>query len=446
MVTGVLAAVLVLGFLIIVHEFGHFLIAKRSGVGVLKFSIGFGPRLFGWKRGATDYRVSAVPLGGYVRMAGQDLSDIDSGKQAPTGAPDELMSKPRWQRAVICLGGPIVNLLFAFPLLFALFVIFGVPHPAYFDRPLEVVRQPESNGNVPSPLRVGDRVVSLNGVSHPTWEKGLETLSQAAPGSRLDLRVENGPDHREVSLIVPEKGPDQVRRTFGERPALAVVDRVESRGPADQAGIRPDDKVLALNGRAVFNQQEFLDVVRHSNGQEVAVRLGRKNQVIETKVTPRMGANEKGEKVWVIGVTIGPELNYARVGMLEGTRDAALATVSGAGQVVVILGKLITGAISIRQLQSVVGISRESGEAFSRGTSSVLELMATLSLNLGVLNLLPIPILDGGQILLLGIEGFRRRDMSMAFKERFVQVGLVFLLALLGFVMYNDVLRIWSGR
>src|SRR5215470_10923796 len=154
--------VLVLGILILVHEWGHFVVARFFGVRVDVFSIGFGPRLFGWKRGATDYRVSAIPLGGYVRMAGQDLSDIDSGKRAPTGAPDELMSKPRWQRAIICLGGPAVNLLLAFPILLVLFVVFGVPHFAFLDRPMQIANQPLGFGTSPSPLQAGDTVVSLN--------------------------------------------------------------------------------------------------------------------------------------------------------------------------------------------------------------------------------------------------------------------------------------------
>jgi regulator of sigma E protease len=438
--------VIVLGVLILVHEWGHFVLARLFRVRVDVFSIGFGPRLFGWKRGATDYRVSALPLGGYVRMAGQDLSDIDSGKQAPTGAPDELMSKPRWQRAIICLGGPVVNLLLPLPLLLMYFLVFGEPYPAYIDRPVQVMGQPSASSAAPASLQVGDKIVSVGGVSHPTWEKLLQILDQTPLGERLEMQVENGGLIRNVSVSLAEKGPQQVARVFGEPPRMAVVERVTSKGPAEKAGIRRGDKILVLNGRAVFSNQEFVDVVRSSNGQKIALRLARKDQQIDMEVTPWLGVSERGEKVWQIGVLVAPELAYRRVGLLAGSRDALGSAVLGTQQVIGILGKLVTGRISLRQLQGVVGIARESGEAVTRGPSSVLELMATLSLNLGILNLLPIPILDGGQILLLGIEGLRRRDLSLAFKERFIQFGLVFLLVLLVFVMYNDIGRIWLGR
>ena len=161
--------VLVLGILILVHEWGHFIVARFFGVRVDVFSIGFGPRLFGWKRGATDYRVSAIPLGGYVRMAGQDLSDIDAGEQKPSGAPDELMSKKRWQRALISLAGPVVNLIFPLFLLTGYFVIKGNPYPKYMDDPLVILSLPKDSPLIKAGVQPGDRIVSLNGVSSPTW-------------------------------------------------------------------------------------------------------------------------------------------------------------------------------------------------------------------------------------------------------------------------------------
>src|SRR5437667_7126066 len=166
---------LVLGVMILVHEWGHFIVARLFGVRVDVFSIGFGPRLFGWKRGATDYRVSALPLGGYVRMAGQDLSEVDSNDVAPTGAPDELMSKPRWQRALISFAGPAVNLIFPILLLTGLFVPVGLPYSSFYDLPVQVVALPA----VPaSPLQVGDKLLSSHGVRNPTWEQAQKALKQ----------------------------------------------------------------------------------------------------------------------------------------------------------------------------------------------------------------------------------------------------------------------------
>src|SRR5690242_14960202 len=189
--------VLVLGVLILVHEWGHFIVARLFGVRVDVFSIGFGPRLFGWKRGATDYRVSALQFGGYVRMAGQDLSEVDSNDVAPTGAPDELMSKPRWQRALISFAGPAVNLIFPIILLTGLFVAVGLPYSSFYDLPVQVVALPAGQT---SPLQVGDKVVSINAVRNPTWEQAQKALKQAAPGDKLKLEVENAGNTRTVEV------------------------------------------------------------------------------------------------------------------------------------------------------------------------------------------------------------------------------------------------------
>src|SRR4029077_1806768 len=171
----VLGIVLVLGVMILVHEWGHFIVARLFGVRVDVFSIGFGPRLFGWKKGATDYRISALPLGGYVRMAGQDSSEEDSGHTAPTGASDELMSKPRWQRALIAFGGPGVNFIFPILLLAAFYALVGIPHSMVLRQPVEV-RAFSATLTQPSPLHIGDRVVALNELQNPTWENALDYL------------------------------------------------------------------------------------------------------------------------------------------------------------------------------------------------------------------------------------------------------------------------------
>src|SRR6202795_4567570 len=171
--------VLVLGVIILVHEWGHFINARLFGVRVDVFSIGFGPRLFGFKWGATDWRISAVPLGGYVRMAGQDIADVDSSDQVPTGAPDELMSKPRWQRALISVAGPTVNLIFPILLLSASYPPAGVPYPPFLNKPIVVAAPPVPQSTSDS-LQSGDHVVSVNGLKNPTWEKWRPLSPRAA--------------------------------------------------------------------------------------------------------------------------------------------------------------------------------------------------------------------------------------------------------------------------
>ena len=182
---------LVLGVMVLIHEWGHFIVARMCGVRVDVFSIGFGPRLFGWKKGPTDYRVSALPLGGYVRMAGQDLSEVDSGDKPPTGAPDELMSKPRWKRALISFAGPAVNLIFPIFLLTGLFAIAGMPYPAYLNAPVRVTGLPPHSGAALNPLKAGETVLSINGVATPSWEQALLALKQAElrPPSRWKSKM-----------------------------------------------------------------------------------------------------------------------------------------------------------------------------------------------------------------------------------------------------------------
>src|SRR5215813_4045002 len=225
----VLGIVLVLGVMILVHEWGHFIVARLFGVRVDVFSIGFGPRLFGWKRGATDYRVSALPLGGYVRMAGQDLSEIDSGEKAPTGAPDEVMSKPRWQRALISFAGPAVNLLFPILLLTGLYAIKGEPYPEYFDSPLQIVGVSDKS---PAALRVGDKVLSVDNISNPSWEQAERLLSAVSSGSRIKIDLENGGTRRTAQIEVPAKDSDQIAQVFGYAPIAPIVDEVSSGYPA----------------------------------------------------------------------------------------------------------------------------------------------------------------------------------------------------------------------
>jgi regulator of sigma E protease len=454
---------LVLGVMILVHELGHFIAARVFGVRVDVFSIGFGPRLFGWKRGATDYRVSALPLGGYVRMAGQDPSEIDSanstsipGKQKDEktdasdpqsqalaqGAPDELMNKPRWQRAIISFAGPLVNLIFPILLLTVYFVAIGIPYPSYQDKPVQVTAVPANSPAAAAGLHSGDRVVALDGEKNPDWEQAEKVLAKVTPNSKLAMEVDEAGSRRSLSLPVGQRDLEQPERLLGFAPIRPVLEDVAPGYPAQRAGLKESDLISAVDGQKIQWWGEFTERVRGSNGKPVALDVDRKGQLLHLVVTPQAATNDRGETVYQVGVQVHEDTAYKRVAFPEGARYAGLVTAEKIKETAGIVGKLFSGRVSLKQLQGPVGISRAAGQAARKGPLAIISLMVLISVNLGILNLLPIPILDGGHILLLGIEGILRRDMSLAFKERFVQIGLVFLLVVFAIVMYNDVVRL----
>jgi regulator of sigma E protease len=475
---------LVLGVMILVHEWGHFIAARIFGVRVDVFSIGFGPRLFGWKSGNTDYRVSIIPLGGYVRMAGQDPTEIDSpnrnwvgsssgakaetpGKvmdvvqtaaeaalrQPPTdigehatGAPDELMSKPRWQRAVISAAGPAVNLVFPILLLTVYFVAIGVPYPVFEDKPVVVTAVPANSAAAAAGLKAGEKVLAVNGEPTANWTEAEKIVTKVEPNTKLSVEVEDGGVRRTVEIPVQQKDIEQPELALGFAPIRAVLEDVAPGMPAARAGLKESDVIRAVDGQEIQWWGQFTERVRGSGGKPLALDVERKGQPVHLVVTPQTGSSDRGESVYQIGVQVHEDSAYRRVAFLEGVRFAGLKTYETIEDTLGVVGKLFSGRVSVRQLQSVVGISRAAGQAVHKGAQAVISLMVLISVNLGILNLLPIPILDGGNILLLGIEGGLRRDLSMAFKERFVQVGLVFLLVLFAIVMYNDLARLLGGH
>jgi regulator of sigma E protease len=432
----ILIGLIVLGIIILVHEWGHFIVARRFGVRVDVFSIGFGPRLFGFKRGTTDWRFSALPLGGYVRMAGQDLTDIDSGDQKPTGAPDELLSKTRWQRALISLAGPAVNLLFPLMLLSVYYIVVGLPSDKALSKPLVVAGLPSDAQG--SGLQVGDRVLSINGTKNPTWEQAQTISMEDAPGTTLKLEVSKDGVKRQVDV---RSSNNPYARTFGYSPVPPTIGEVLLGTPADRAGLRPGDLVTAVDGKKIEFWDQFVDLVRHSDGKPLQLDVDRKGKQVALTVTPKKGIADGAENNYQIGIQREFALAYLRVGPVQALKASAIQTTSLITQTIDVVGKLLSGRVSVKQLQSVVGISRTAGQAVAQGSYAIIGFMALISVNLGILNLLPIPILDGGHIAMLALEGIRRRDFSLAVKERAIQVGLVFLLVLIVYVTYNDVAR-----
>jgi len=424
---------IVLGIMIFVHEWGHFAAAKLCGVRVDVFSLGFGPRLFGVKRGDTDYRLSALPFGGYVRMAG------DNPLEERTGAGYEFLSRPRWQRAIIAIAGPLMNFLLALVILWGIFWCLGIPSPAYEHQSADIVAVPQS---MPATgTQAGDRIVAVNGVPTPTWKKVYSEVEKAKPGSFITLTVQRNNASQSVTLTVPEH-LTSFDNLLGYAPLPPVIAEVDGGTPADRAGLKPGDTITAMNGKPVVTWQQLVDGVHTSGGHSIQFQIRRNGgEQLTLEITPMQGSDLDGQPVWQVGVLPNTDVDYERQSFLEASKDAASSTLSGMRQIGQVLVGLFSGRVSIRQLAGPVGIARISGEAAKRGLPTLLEFMAVISLNLGLLNLLPIPILDGGHILMLAIEGILRRDLSLAVKERFVQVGLVFLLGIFAFVMYSDILK-----
>jgi len=299
---------------------------------------------------------------------------------------------------------------------------------------------PSSATSEPNSLQVGDTVLSVNGVATPKWEEAEKALKQINPNQTAKIEVENNGVRRTVEST--PKDVTQVEHLLGFFPLTPVVDDVEPGKPAKRAGIREDDVITGIDGQKIQTWEQFVERVRGSSGKALSLEIARKGQTIHTTITPELGPSETGEQVYQIGVQRREFVSYRKVSFSQSVREARLYTVDNIERTIGVVGKLFSGRVSVRQLQSVVGISRAAGHAVKRGPLNTILLMAFMSVNLGILNLLPIPILDGGNILLLTLEGIRRRDFSLGFKERFVQVGLVFLLVLFAIVMYNDVVRL----
>jgi regulator of sigma E protease len=439
--TTALAFAFVLGVLVFVHELGHFLAARWNGVRVLTFSLGFGPKLLKFRRGDTEYCLSAIPLGGYVKMAGENPDDPRSGQ------PDEFLSKSKWQRFQILIMGPAMNLILAVIVLAAV-LMQGAAAPAYMSKPATVgVVQPGSPAEKAG-VQPGDLITRLGSAEIATWEQ-LELAVAARPDRELEmLIVRNGQEDR--LTIRPDTTELRTRSdtrfeigTIGVLPDVYPTIRALVAGqPAEEAGLRAGDVILSIEGqRMVFASQVSEAISRHPDEPiRIAVRRGDVEQTIP--VTPvRQG------EVGRIGININDAVESFKPSPFQAIGMSVQRNIEMAGMIFRTLGDLFSGEASPRQLMGPVGIAQLSGESAQAGWIALFGLMASLSLNLGLLNLLPIPVLDGGHIFIMAIETLVRRDFSLAVKEKMLFAGFVALMALMVTVIYNDLTRIaWIER
>ena len=430
-----LSFLFVLGVLIFVHELGHFVMARRIGVRVLTFSLGFGPKLISVTRGDTEYCVSAIPLGGYVKMAGETAED------PRTGAADEFLSKTKWQRFQVLVMGPVMNLALA-ALVLAVVLHQGTEVPLFQDQPVIVGTMTADSVARAAGLQLGDRIVSIDGVDTPDWERFSRVIAHAANRS-----VQVVYDHRgriERKPMVATRAGETGLGSLGVLPAVRPQILAVSAGfPAAEAGLRARDVVLAANGERGIEYTRLLEVIQTHPGKTVAFEIERGGQRQTVQVTPRLdGATGR------IGADISAfEVRTINPGPVEALALSVQRNWDGSKLILKTLGGLVTGSTSVKQLMGPIGIAGRTGVAATEGLTSLLGLMAMISLNLGLLNLMPIPVLDGGHIAILALEGISRRDFSIQVKEKMLLVGFALLVLLMVTVIYNDLTRIaWIQR
>ncbi|MGH9470643.1 MAG: RIP metalloprotease RseP [Terriglobia bacterium] len=434
MTTDIIVVAVVLGFMIFIHELGHFIAAKRLGVRVLTFSLGFGTRLLGFKRGDTDYRISLLPFGGYVKMAGEDPTESHHDD------PGDFLAHPRWQRFIIALAGPTMNILTALILLAVLYK-FHYEKPSYEAQPAQIGDVASGSPAAKAGLQPGDLIVRMGNVDHPNWREAQVDILMTTHAS-IPLEVERRGELMNLSLAPKAEGEDQTGYA-GIEPCLpSVVGELEPGMPAVRAGVRPGDKIVAVDGQPTPCFQSVASAVQAHDGHPITLDLLRHGTPVQV---PLQAVRRKvsGKEMWMIGVEVQMmtvrhlPLSQAIVTSWDDNVRSTVLTFEA-------LKKIATRQLSARSLSGPVGIAQISGSAYRAGATALLSLVAFISLQLGILNLLPIPMLDGGMILMLFIESAMQRDLSLEFKERLVQAGIFLLLLVAVFVTYNDIVKALS--
>lgn len=436
-ITTLLAFAFVLGVLVFVHELGHFLAAKRVGIRVLKFQLGFNPTILSFRRGDTEYSIGALPLGGYVKMAG------DSPDGEVTGQPDEFLSKTKWERFQVLIMGPVMNLLLAvFVLAFVLHR--GADVPAYQDDPPVVGAVMPGSPAARNDFRPGDRILSVAGKNVDTWDQLFIAIGTRA---NKEVSVVLQRDGREMERrITPVVPPGQSRFEIGDIGVLPDVHphlvSITSGEPGDRAGLKAGDVIVAVNGETMTFQNQLREAIRKHPEEPITLTVRRDGRDQAITVTP----DRRADAGW-LGVGLVDESKRLMPGALEALSMSVRRNVESAGLIFQTVWGLLTRETSPKQLMGPVAIAQLSGESAQLGWIPLLSLMAAISLNLGLLNLLPIPILDGGHITIMALEGIARRDFSAHVKEKMLLAGFVVLMMLMVTVIYNDLARIsWIGN
>lgn len=418
--------IIVLGIIIFVHEFGHFITAKAFGMRVFIFSFGFGKRLFGVKWGDTDYRLSLIPLGGYVKLEGEPEDHL-SEDTSTLGDGKDFTARPRWQKFLVYLAGPFMNAVLTIGVLTGLFLTGSGEVDATGLSPAVIGRVEDGSPAAAAGLQPGDEITSIDGHPITTWEAAFTEIA-IRPDANVSLVVRRHGVDQTVQVQSRSQGKERVGY-LGVGPSVLV--KPTPGLPAEQAGIKPGDVLLKIDGKPVQRYDDLLAAVTGSNGKTLRFELQRGAQAVELDVTPR--AMKEGFRIG-----LGPHTIHKQFGLGGAFVEACRTTWSQTLTTFRVVKRLLTAQLSPKTMMGPLGIAGASGEAAKMGPAVFLGLIAMISLQVGILNLFPLAPLDGGHLAIIGLEGLIRRDLSLDVKAWIMNAGALVLLGLIVVVVYSD--------
>src|SRR3990172_11313343 len=432
--TTLISFIIVLGVLIFIHELGHFAVAKACGVGVEKFSLGFGPRIVGIQRGETEYRISLLPLGGYVKRVGEARGEEIPPEQRAKSFPH----KPVWKKALIVAAGPAMNLVLAIALLLIIFMI-GIQVPTYLDKPAVAGYIVPGEAADKAGIKKGDTIVSIEGKEIKDWEDLITALAMS-PDKKITAVMDRDGSKIETSLVpaaseVTGAGPARLYP-----PLEPVIGEISPGYPAEKAGIKAGDRIVSINGKAIAHWAELEDVI-HKSGDKKDVVVTRDGQELSFSITPKYNEEAKN---WLLGISRQEDSELKRFGFVESVKKGVSSGIEMTSRLFVVIKGLVIGEFSLKTLGGPIMIAQVAGKAAESGLADLLTLVAFLSLQLGIINLFPIPVLDGGHIVFFGMEAVKGSPLSEKFMTVAQQVGIALLIALMVLVTYNDLFRIFG--
>jgi regulator of sigma E protease len=440
-----------IGVMVMIHELGHFLAARYFDVKVEAFSFGFGPRLFGFRRGDTDYRVSLVLFGGYVKMAGEQFQEVTGAPQSEDdnnaianryegtiNDPRSLLAKPRWQRLIIAFAGPFMNIVLAVGLLTGLFM---VKYQKVSDADMEAVIghvMPDSAA-AKAGIQDGDRIVRLDGKPNPTWDV-VEMKEIASAFRPMHVTIErNG--HRFDTTVTPILSE---RYGFGyagwDARGQVQLAGIEPGYPAEKAGLKKSDIIISVNGQPIHSPTKFQELIKNSAGNAISIDVMRAGEPRSVSVRP-VWAKLDGPPHWMIGVAPQQKLDIitTKLSFPDALNESLRENGKSALMITEVVKGMVERRMSTNNLTVPIGLGQLAGQEARQGPSAFFMLMSMVSLNLAIFNLLPIPIMDGGTILMLLVEMTMQRDLSLNVKEAVFKVGFVCIMVILAFAIFNDI-------